>query len=134
MDYSIKDISYKEQRERIGIISDGIRFGELGKQKSEEVIAMSLALMTSFMNQGDYDTDAIKKEVYSQFMEISADDIAEYLGSTKMLQKLLPTAIDFEGYAYRRDFLNPLAMAPEAQSIIGLLCDFFSLDRKKVLV
>ena len=133
LDFSIKDFSYKDQKERIRLISDGIRFGKKGRKKSEEIVAMSSALMTSFMSKEDYDINAIKNEVYSQFMDISSDDLAEYLGSTKMMQRLLPIAIEFEGYAYRREFMSPLNMTSELQSIIGLLCDFYSLDRKQVL-
>lgn len=134
LDYSIKDISYKDQKERATIISDGIRFGEKGKQKSEEIVAMSSALMSSFMNNDDYDVAAIKSEVYSQFMDIPSDDLANYLGSAKMMQRLLPMALEFEGCAYSRIFINPLSMSPELQSILGLICDFYSLDRKRVLV
>ena len=134
LDYSIKDFSYKDQKERENLISNGIRFGVLGKKKSEEIIAMSTALMSSFMSKDDYDIDAIKNEVYSQFMDIPSEDLAEYLGSTKMMFKLLPIAIEFESYAYKREFVSSLNMSSELQSILGLLCDFYSLDRKKVLV
>lgn len=133
LDYSIKDFSYKDQKERANFISNGIRFGVMGKKKSEEIIAMSTALMSSFMSKDDYDIDAIKNEVYSQFMDIPSEGLAEYLGSTKMLHRLLPIAIEFEGYAYKKDFVSSLGMSSELQSILGLLCDFYSLDRKKVL-
>ncbi|GGP78947.1 hypothetical protein [Shewanella ulleungensis] len=134
LDYSLKDVSYKEHRERVLIISDGIRFGEKGKIKSEEIVAMSSALMASFMNRDDYDVNAIKNEVYAQFMAIPADDLAEYLGSTKIMQRLLPMAIEFEGLAYNREFCSPIYASTEIQSIIGLLCDFNSLDRKQILI
>jgi len=134
LDYSIKDFSYKDQKERINLISNGIRFGELGKKKAEEIVAMSTALMSSFMSKNDYDMEAIEKEVYSQFMSISSDDIAKYLGSTKMMHRLLPIAISFESFAYSRNFIKPMETSSELQSILGLLCDFFSIDRKQVLI
>ncbi|MGF1718265.1 hypothetical protein L4D08_25750 [Photobacterium chitinilyticum] len=134
LDYSIKDFSYKDQKERNELIADGIRFGEMGKKKSEEIITMSTALMSSFMSKSDYDIDAIKQEVLSQFMDINSNDLAEYLGSTKMMHRLLPIAIELEGQAYNRKFSSPMNTSTEIQSIIGLLCDFFSIDRKKILI
>ncbi|MEZ9501143.1 hypothetical protein AB4154_00665 [Vibrio sp. 10N.286.51.B11] len=134
LDYSIKDFSYKDQKDRVKLISDGIRFGEVGKKKSEEIVAMSSALMKSFMNKDSYDLSAIENEVISQFMNIPSNDIAEYLGSTKSMLRLLPIAIEFEKHAFNRQFDKPTALPTELQSIIGLLCDFYSLDRKKILI
>jgi len=116
------------------LISDGIRYGLIGKKKSSEIISMSSALMSSFMKKEDYDLDAIENEVLSQFMDIPSNDIASYLGNTKMMQRLLPMAIEFEGYAFSRDFINPMNTSSELQSILGLLCDFYSIDRKLILV
>ncbi len=134
LDYSIKDFSYKDQKDREDLISDGIRYGLIGKKKSSEIISMSSALMSSFMKKEDYDLDAIENEVLSQFMDIPSNDIASYLGNTKMMQRLLPMAIEFEGYAFSRDFINPMNTSSELQSILGLLCDFYSIDRKLILV
>ncbi len=134
LDYSIKDFSYKDQKERSQIISDGIRFGEMGQKKSEEIVAMSSALMSSFMNKEDYDISAIESEVLSQFMSIPSDDIADYLGNTKMMQRLLPISLEFEKIAFDKIFSTPMTTSSELQSVLGLLCDFYSIDRKRILV
>lgn len=133
LDYSIKDFSYKDQQERTAIITDGIRFGLMGKSKSDEIIGMSAALVSSFMQKGDCDISAIENEVLSQYLSIPADIIAESLGNTKMMQQLLPLAIKFEGHAFDKSFELPAALSTELQSILGLLCDFYSVDRKKVI-
>lgn len=134
LDYSIKDFSYKDQRERIKLISDGIRFGEVGKKKSEEIIAMSSALMSSFMNKDDYDISAIENEVLAQFMSIPSNGMADYLGSTKSMLRLFPMAVEFENQAFSKVIVTPTSLPTELQSIIGLLCDSYSMDRKKVLI
>ncbi|EOV0920912.1 hypothetical protein ACOLNO_003760 [Vibrio parahaemolyticus] len=132
LDYSIKDYSYKSHEERKKTISEGIRFGELGKKKSEDIVNMSSALMASFMRGQDYDIDAIKNEVYSQLAGIPAEGLAEVLGSTKMMHSLLPMAIELEKVAYKRETLKPAELATDVQSVLGLLCDTFNFDRKKV--
>lgn len=134
LDYSIKDFSYKDQKDRVSKISEGIRFGEAGKKKSEEVIAISSALMTSFMNKEDYDIDAIENEVLTQFMNIPSNGIASYLGNTKSMLRLFPMAIEFENQAFSKIINSPTALSTELQSIIGLLCDAYSMDRKKVII
>ncbi|MBF7101114.1 hypothetical protein [Photobacterium damselae] len=134
LDYSIKDFSYKDKVDRVKLISNGIRFGEAGQKKSEEIIAMSSALMASFMSKEDYDINAIESEVLGQFMNIPSDGLADYLGSTKSMLRLFPIAIEFEGQAFNKKIMSPSTMSTELQSIIGLLCDFYSLDRKKVLI
>ncbi|ELA9308254.1 hypothetical protein OTK59_02190 [Vibrio natriegens] len=134
LDYSIKNFSYKDQRDRVKLISNGIRFGEMGQKKSEEIIAMSSALMKSFMSKEDYDIGAIENEVLNQFMSIPSDGLAEFLGSTKSMLRLFPIAIELEKQAFSKNIMQPSAMPTELQSIIGLLCDFYSLDRKKVLI
>lgn len=133
LDYTIKDVSYKDQKERAAIIEDGIRFGEKGRQKSEEVVAMSTAFMGSFMNANKSGPEEIKNEVYAQFNSIPADYISNYFGTAKMMKRLLPLAIEIEVFAFNKHFLKPSCMSSEIQSVIGLLCDFHSLDRKIVL-
>lgn len=134
LDYAIKDYSYKDQTDRVRLISDGIRFGEKGKAKSLEIISMSTALLKSFMAKEEHDYGAIEHEVLSQFDSILSDDIAEYLGSTKQMQKLFSLAMNFEKHGYDRQLQSPLELAPELQSIIGLLCDFHNIDRKEILI
>lgn len=134
LDYSIKDFSYKDKSNRVKLISDGIRFGEMGKKKSEEIIAMSSALISSLMNKGDYDINAIKNEVLDQFLSIPSNEIADYLGSTQSMLRLFPMAVEFERQAFNKVAVMPTALSTELQSIIGLLCDFYSMDRKKILI
>jgi len=134
IDYSMKDVSYKDQQERIKLIANGIRFGEMGEKKAEEIISMSSALMSSFLNKSDHDVNSIKSEVYSHFSNIHSEIIAEYIGNTKMMKRILPLAIEFENAAFKREPISILNLNPEQQSIIGLLCDFHSIDRKKILM
>lgn len=133
LDYSIKDISYKDHDERSKFISDGIRYGELGKERSDELVLMSSALMGSFVAQEKFDLKAIQAEVYSQFQGIPSEGIGEYFGNTRRMREIFPLANELESLAFSKNIQLPANLNTNLQSIIALLCDFINLDRKLIL-
>lgn len=134
LDYAIKYSSYKSSKDRISIISNGIKFGENGRKKSEEIIGISTLLLESFINKGELNIEAIKQEIYVQFSDIPSYDISAYFGNSKMLPRLIHAAIEIEHHAFNKQFTYPSEMSSEIQSIIGIICDFYSFDRKLILL
>lgn len=132
LDYSIKDISYKDHHERGSFISDGVRYGERGKERSDEVVSMASALMDSFIAGHDVDLKAIQAEVYSQFSNIPSESIGEYFGNTKTMRNIFSLANAFEDLAFAKELQEPANLTTEVQAVIALLCDFNNIDRKLI--
>lgn len=134
MDFILKEYSYQEHSERNKVIEDGIRYGVYGKKRSEEIAAVATSLLTSFQQGNKIDSSTIYSELESQFGEIKAELLGEYFSNPQNMKSLLSNAIEFETKAFSTNCELPSVVGSNLQSILGVICDFGSLDRKLVLV
>ncbi|MFY8298707.1 hypothetical protein AAEU28_08060 [Pseudoalteromonas sp. SS15] len=133
IDYLTKDISYKEPKERHNFISNGIRYGEQGESKALDLISTSSKLISSFSLGTEISAKSIEKMVLQQYQTIPSELLAEYFSNTKVMKNLFSQAKAFESLAMRKELISPNSLEGELQADIGLLCDFFGLDRRKLL-
>ena len=133
LDYSIKDIIFKEHEERIKVISDNIRYGVDGKEQAKKLLSMSTKLLSSFIGSTPIDNTTVITEVENQFQSIPAEIIAHHFSTTQSMKQIFQLAIAFEGLAFSKDIPRTIDLPFEMKSIVGVLCDYNSIDRKKVI-
>lgn len=133
LDFSIKDIIFKEHDERIKMISDSIRYGLDGKVQANKLLSMTTTLISSFVGSTPIDNASIIAEVESQFKSIPAEIIGNHFSTTQSMKQMFHLAIAFEGFAFSKEIVKTIDLEFEMKSIIGVLCDFNSIDRKKVI-
>ena len=133
IDFLTKDISYKELSERQNYINNGIRYGEQGESKALDLISTSSKLVSSFGPGNDINAKAIEKVVLEQYQSIPSELLSEYFSSNKILKNLFNQAKAFEKLAMSRELISPPNLNGEMQADLGLLSDFFNIDRRKVL-
>lgn len=133
IDYLTKDISYKEPKERHNFLSYGIRFGEQGRAKALNLISTSSKLVSSFLGSERIDARTIEQEVMRQYQGIPSDSLAEHFSNTRVMKNLFNQAKNFESLGMSVGLKLPQELDGELQADIGLLCDFFGIDRRKIL-
>ncbi|ELD3229949.1 TPA: hypothetical protein ACK0K3_003199 [Enterobacter hormaechei] len=133
LDYSIKDIIFKEHEERVKMISEGIRYGIDGKDQAKKLLSMATTLISSFVGSAPIDNTAITAEVENQFKSIPAEIIGNHFSTTQSMKNMFHLAIAFEGLAFGKETVRTIDLEFEMKSILGVLCDFNSIDRKKVI-
>lgn len=133
LDYSIKDIIFKEHDERVKLISDGIRYGLDGKEQADRLLTMSTTLISSFIGSSPVENTVIAAEVANQFKSIPAEIIGNHFSTTQSMKNIFNLAIAFESLAFNKEIVRTIDLESEMKSIVGVLCDFNSIDRKMII-
>ncbi len=133
LDYSMKDLSFIEEEQRKQSLDMFFRYGQTGYQRTKEIIGYIQSFLSSIPNGSTIHRDTIKEAVESDISNIKAEILAEYFSKATIASKLFDISKYFESYAYIIDLPEVGKLPVESQSIIALLLDFFSIDRKKIL-
>lgn len=108
------------------IISDSTRVYIIGLTNAVIKLASSVIANQSIAT-------ALKREVDKQTKYRSVEILSDYFAKTANMNSLFKNASLFELHAYSQVVTTPLKLPIELQSIIGLLTDFFRMDRKQIL-
>ncbi|EPL8909260.1 hypothetical protein NOY13_004358, partial [Enterobacter hormaechei] len=110
-----------------------IRYGIDGKDQAKKLLSMATTLISSFVGSAPIDNTAITAEVENQFKSIPAEIIGNHFSTTQSMKNMFHLAIAFEGLAFGKETVRTIDLEFEMKSILGVLCDFNSIDRKKVI-
>ncbi|WP_124071954.1 hypothetical protein [Escherichia coli] len=113
------------------MISDNIRYGVDGKEQAKKLLSMSTKLLSSFIGSTPIDNTTVITEVENQFQSIPAEIIANHFSTTQSMKQIFQLAIAFEGLAFSKDIPRTIDLPFEMKSIVGVLCDYNSIDRKR---
>lgn len=121
MDFIIKDIAFLEQPEREKKLSDGLKFGNLGKDGVDKIINMALLIA------GNKSSNSIYKQIESMPTEI----LKEFFGKNENAKNLFNWARDFEGLGFKKNIIFPDLIDIHLKSLIAVMLDFMGIERKK---
>lgn len=133
LDFTTRSIVHLEAPERKNALMEGFRYGQAGKQRTEEIVEMSLRLLEEAGKADLFSRSQLRSEFDRQVAEYPADVLSEYFAKPESLKRLFDLAREFHKQAYLRELIQPQSCSAELKSIIGLFCDFWSIDRKKIL-
>jgi len=133
LDYTTRLISHLDLDSRRTGLAEGFRYGDAGRQRTDEIVDTALKLLVDTSSADIFSSAKIKAEVENQLSQYPADVLAEYVAKSETLNQLFTLGRAFEGLAYELKPPMPDQCPAELKTILGLLCDFFKIDRKKVL-
>lgn len=121
MDFILKDIAFLEQVDREKKLSDGLKFGNLGKDGVDKIISMAVHISgsksaSSFMNSLD---------------NIPIDILKNFFSKNENTRNLFSWAREFEWLGYSKKFINPEQIETHLKSVISVMLDFFKFERRK---
>jgi hypothetical protein len=134
MDYSAHRFVFLELKKRQSLIEEGIRFGEGGSTKFLEGTNLAIRLASAVSANPSQTGSQLRAEFDRQFSDIKADIIASYFAKLSIAHDSFGMALALEREAYSTNLRTPSQLGPELQGLIGMLCDFHGLDRKRVLI
>ncbi|MCI0391708.1 MAG: hypothetical protein MOB07_23440, partial [Acidobacteria bacterium] len=130
LDYASRSIAQLETNERKAHLTNGLRYGEAGQERTEEVIDMALRILAASGKADSSTKTNIRREFQEQLDVYPAEILGEYFSRPESLKHLFDLARDFEGDAFATNLVLPPECRSEHKAIIGLLCDFLGMDRK----
>jgi hypothetical protein len=133
LDYISRSFYQLEFPARISWLTNGFRYGEAGQQRTEEILKMALQLLTEAGKTDLFTNETLKNEIKNQMSEYHAEILGEHFARPESIKTLFSIANNFEEQAYAKTLLYPHELPSEQKAIIGLICDLFEYDRKKII-
>jgi hypothetical protein len=121
IDFIIKDIAFLDNTDRERKLSDGFKFGNLGKDGVDKIISMAVQI------SGNKSANSFLKSLES----IPTDILRDFFSKNENTKNLFNWAREFERIGFNREFINPDNIDAQLKGFISLLLDFFGIDRKK---
>lgn len=131
LDYVLKDVSFMDNEMRYQNLREGFMHGTLGRTGTDKVLNTAVQLIENYLNEGRQLALLLRKHIEEAYEQIPADILKEYFGRSSISKNLFSDAQQFETLAYTRSFMSPLEIKPELQGTIGVLLDFFELERRQ---
>jgi hypothetical protein len=133
VDFILREHVTAEHEQRRAFLDSGFRYGSSGKSFTEKVGRMAAALVGSVVSQPGV-AENIEHELMEQAAGVKAELLAEYFSKNATQSTLFDAARELEAAAFSIQVPLPSSMTIPAQSLLGVLADFFGLDRKRVLL
>lgn len=133
LDYSSRFISHLDVTSRKDVLSEGFRYGEAGKERAKEIVRTTLQLLSNTSRADLFSRAMLEKEIEKQVSEYPAEILSEFFSKPEILSQIFSFACKFEQISYTRNLIQPHECPSELKAILGVLCDFLKVDRRKLI-
>ena len=132
IDYVQKELSFLEDASlREKAFSNGFRYGSRGEKEIKHIIDMSLNFIEQYSENGKTVSNQARLNINKELNDINTDILAQYFSKFDVLKSTFNTAIEFEKLSMNRAFELHTSASVEIKGFIGVLLDYYSIDRVK---
>jgi len=121
IDFITKDIAFLDTVVKEKKLSDGFKFGNLGKEGVDKIIAMAIHI------SGNKSANSFLKSID----EIPTDILKDFFSKNENSKNLFNWAKEFEKIGFNKEFINPENIETQLKGVLALILDFFGIERKK---
>lgn len=132
VDFILREYVAADHEQRKQLLEDGFRYGSSGRSYTQKVGDLASALVTEYVDRPGI-KDEVRRALMEQAKSVRSDLLAEYLSKGMVPSLLFDQAKEFEAGAFQSIIQPPSSMSASAKGLIGVISDFFSIDRKKTL-
>ena len=121
IDFILKDIAFLEQQDREKRLSDGLKFGNLGKDGVDKIISMAVQIA------GGKSAGGIMKSLEN----IPTNILRDFFSKNENAKNIFTWAKDFESLGFKKVLTYPDKIDTPLKAIISVMLDFMGVERKK---
>lgn len=121
MDFILKDVAFLEPVEKEKKLSDGFKFGNLGKDGADKIISIAMQIA------GNKSANSFLKSLESLPIGILKD----FFSKNENAKNLFVWAREFERIGFDRQIITPENLESPLKGFISLLLDYFGIERRK---
>lgn len=121
IDFIIKDVAFLETDAREKKLSDGFKFGNLGKDGVDKIISMAVQI------SGSKSANVFLNSLNG----IPIDILRDFFAKNENTKGLFSWAREFERIGFNKEFINPDSLEPSVKGVVSMFLDFFKIDRKQ---
>jgi len=131
-DFVMKDLAFAEPMAKLAALNDGLRHGAQGAAGTKRVLELATGLIDQYAPEQRHLGARIKEGLNKELESIPTKILAEYVAKQSVSQELFAVAKELEAAAYGSAFVPPNGLSPSAKGMIGVLLDFWEMDRKAI--
>jgi len=121
IDYIVKDIAFLDNIGREKKLSDGFKFGNLGRNGVDKIISMAAHIA------GTKSANSVMKSLET----VPIDILKDFFSKNENTKNLFLWAKEFEKIAYNRIFINPEKIDTSLKGVLSVMLDYMGVERKK---
>ncbi|MBE8714789.1 hypothetical protein [Sphingobacterium hungaricum] len=121
IDFILKDVAFLDIAEREKKLSNGFKFGNLGKDGVDKIISIAVQI------SGNRSANSFLKSLEG----VPIDILKDFFSKNENTKNLFNWARDFEKMGFNEILINPENIDSPLKGVISLLLDFLSVERKK---
>jgi hypothetical protein len=133
-DFVMKDLAFFEPAAKLAALNDGLRHGSQGAAGTKQVLELATGLIEQYAPEQRMLAPRIRERLGKELDAIPTKLLAEYFAKQSVSQELFSVAKELEAAAYKAAFVAPPALSAAAKGLLGVLLDFWELDRKSFLL
>ncbi|HEY3743952.1 MAG TPA: hypothetical protein VGL53_29110 [Bryobacteraceae bacterium] len=133
IDFVMKDLAFAESPAKLATLNDGFRYGAQGATGTKDLVALATGLIEQYAPEQRALGVRIREGLRRELDAIPTKILAEYFAKQSVSHELFSVAKELEAAAYRTSFSAAHTLSPASRGIIGVLLDFWALDRKGIL-
>jgi hypothetical protein len=133
-DFVMKDLAFFEPTAKLATLNDGLRYGSQGATGTKQILELATGLIEQYAPEHRALAPRLKERFGKELDAIPTKLLAEYISKQSVLQELFSVAKEFDGAAYSSAFVSPQVLSPSAKGMLGVLLDFWELDRRRFLL
>lgn len=131
IDYVLKELSFDDVAQRKRIIDDGLRHGTDRAAGVQRMLDVASGLAEQYLPDGKAAAHRIREGIKRDFADLRTSILAEYFSRASAAQSLFQAARELEAAAYRIVDIRPAQLSVGTQSLIGVLLDYWHIDRTR---
>lgn len=134
IDFVMKDLAFVEPAAKLAALNDGLRHGSQGATGTKQLLELATGLIEQYAPEQKMLTPRIKERLRKELEAIPTKLLAEHFAKQSVSQDLFSVAKELEGSAYKSAFVSPQDLSSAAKGMLGVLLDFWELDRRSFLL
>ncbi|MFO7579917.1 MAG: hypothetical protein R6W74_06900 [Nitrosomonas halophila] len=132
VDFVLREHAVSSQDQREETLNNGFRFGSFGKAYTDKIGKLAANLVVNVTNKPELG-ETVLLALSEQSDVVRSDILAEFLSKSGNSSAVFDIAREFESAAFDVRGKLPSELSVRAQSILGVLADFYGIDRKLII-
>jgi len=123
LDYVLKELAFLDSNERAQRLSEGFKFGSLGKAGIERTLDLAVRISGQ--------SNVVRNNFLKLYDSIPVDILKDFFSKNENSKKMFHQSKGLEAFAYNRIFVSPNELDSEFKGLISIILDYHSIDRSK---
>ena len=129
IDYSLRELSFLDQQERVTLIKDGFTYGSKGSSGLKKILNVAMGLVEQHAKDGVTVSQQVRSSVNVHLDSLNTLILGEFFARNDVAKTLFNVAKELEDLAMKREFLLHTSSSVELRSLIACLLDYWAIDR-----